>query len=96
MRDNTSPPAPVFVVDGDREFRSEIRMMLEADGRSVEEIEDGEAFVSNHGYDREGCLLVGADLPRITGLDLLKYLSQQGQMMVKRLESFISFKSRAP
>lgn len=55
--------------------------MLEADGRSVEEIEDGEAFLSNHRYGREGCLLVGADLPGITGLDLLKCLSRQGQMM---------------
>jgi two-component system CheB/CheR fusion protein len=56
-------------------------MMLEADGRSVEEVEDGEAFLSNHRSDREGCLLVGADLPGITGLDLLKHLLQQGQMI---------------
>lgn len=81
MLGNQSPPPLVFVVESDREFRDAIRMMLEADGRSVEEAEDGEAFLSNHRYGRGGCLLVGADLPGITGLDLLKCLSQQGQMI---------------
>jgi two-component system, chemotaxis family, CheB/CheR fusion protein len=79
MLDKTAPPPLVFVVDGDRELRGEIRMILEADGRSVE---DGEAFLLNHRRSgREGCLLIGADLPGITELDLMKYLSQQGQMM---------------
>jgi two-component system, chemotaxis family, CheB/CheR fusion protein len=81
MLDKTSPLPLVFVVAGDGEIRSEIRMMLEADGRSVEDFEDGRAFLSNHRSGHGGCLLIGADLPGLTGLDLLKYLLQHGQMM---------------
>jgi two-component system CheB/CheR fusion protein len=81
MLDRASLPPLVFVVDGDRELRGAIRMMLDADGRSVEEVEDGDAFLLNHRSGREGCLLIGADSPGITGLDLMKYLSQQSQMM---------------
>ena len=81
MLDDTPPPPLVFVIEGDRELRDAIRMMLESDGRSVEEVEDGEAFLTNHRSGRQGCLLVGDDFPGITVFDLLKCLSQHGQMM---------------
>jgi len=74
--------APViFVVDDDSEVRQAIRSMLEHDGRLVEEYPDGEAFLDLYRLGRQGCLLVDANLPGISGLDLLKHLKESGHQV---------------
>jgi len=69
------PESPVvFVVDDDSHVREGLRDLLEADGRTVEDFASCEAFLAAHRPGRQGCLLVDAYLPGMTGLELLKRL----------------------
>ncbi len=68
----------VFVVDDDAAIRVAIRSVLEDDGRTVEDFADGEAFLAAHRAEWEGCLLIDAYLPGMTGLDLLRHLQAAG------------------
>jgi two-component system CheB/CheR fusion protein len=80
--DATAAVAPViFVVDDDREVRQAFRSMLEHDGHLVEEYEDGEAFLASYRPGRNACLLIDANLPGISGLDLLRRLKDTGQLV---------------
>ncbi|WP_341991921.1 CheR family methyltransferase [Azorhizobium sp. AG788] len=73
-----APPATarpiIYVVDDDRHVRDGIRALLEADGHLVEDFETCEAFLEAYRPGHEGCLLVDACLPGMTGLQLLKRL----------------------
>ena len=71
--------APViFVVDDDSHVREGIRSLLEANGRTVEDFATCEAFLKAYDRDREGCLLVDAYLPGMTGHELLQRLHDGG------------------
>ena len=71
--------APViFVVDDDSHVREGIRSLLEANGRTVEDFATCEAFLEAYDRDREGCLLVDAYLPGMTGHELLQRLHDGG------------------
>ena len=78
--DTVKPPdAPViFVVDDDSHVREGIRSLLEANGRTVEDFATCEAFLEAYDRDREGCLLVDAYLPGMTGHELLQRLHDGG------------------
>jgi two-component system CheB/CheR fusion protein len=69
-----SEKSVVFVVDDDSHVRAGIRDLLEADGRTVEDFASCEDFLAAHRPGRQGCLLVDAYLPGMTGLELLKRL----------------------
>jgi two-component system CheB/CheR fusion protein len=71
-------PPVVYVVDDDNDVRYAIRSMLEHDGYLVEDYEDGESFLNAYRPGRDGCLLIDANLPGISGLDLLKRLKYAG------------------
>lgn len=73
----TSAPV-VYVVDDDSGVRHAIRDILEHDGRLVEDFADGEAFLNTYRHGRDACLLIDANLPGISGLDLLKQLKNAG------------------
>jgi two-component system, chemotaxis family, CheB/CheR fusion protein len=74
--------APViFVVDDDSDARQAIRSMLEHDGRLVEDYEDGESFLNAYRPGRNACLLIDANLPGISGLDLLRRLKEAGHLV---------------
>ncbi|MDR3464530.1 MAG: response regulator [Xanthobacteraceae bacterium] len=88
-RDPAAPPAPcavtaaatppvVFVVDDDSHVRQAVRSMLEDEGRIVEDFEDAEAFLDAYRPGRKACLLIDANLPGISGIDLLKRLKDAG------------------
>lgn len=74
--------APViFVVDDDSEVRQAIRSMLEHEGRLVEDYADGEAFLNAYRPGRHACLLIDANLPGISGLELLRRLKEAGHLV---------------
>jgi two-component system CheB/CheR fusion protein len=68
----------IYVVDDDSDVRQAIRGMLEHDGRLVEDFEDGESFLDAYRPSRNACLLIDANLPGISGLDLLRRLRKIG------------------
>ncbi len=72
-----SPPV-VYVVDDDGDVRGAIRGILELDGRVVEDYEDAESFLEAYRPGRDACLLIDANLPGLSGLDLLRRLRDTG------------------
>jgi len=76
------PTAPViYVVDDDGDVRQAIRGMLEQDGHLVEDYEDGETFLGAYRPERHACLLVDANLPGISGLNLLRQLKNESHAL---------------
>jgi two-component system CheB/CheR fusion protein len=74
--------APViYVVDDDSDVRHAIRSMLEHDNRLVEDYEDAESFLNAYLPGRNACLLIDANLPGISGLELLKRLKDAGHLV---------------
>ena len=69
----------VFVVDDDISVREATRDLLCENGYAVEVFADGEAFLQ---ADRsEGCLLVDARMPGMTGLELIQRLTADGHSL---------------
>jgi two-component system CheB/CheR fusion protein len=66
----------IYVVDDDKHICNEIRAVLEADGRVVEDYASGEAFLAAYRPDREACLLLDAYLPGMSGLAVLQRLRE--------------------
>lgn len=69
---------PVYVIDDDRSIREAIRSVLEEDGLLVQDFDRCEAFLEAYDRDSQGCLLVDAYLPGMSGLDLLAHLKSEG------------------
>jgi two-component system CheB/CheR fusion protein len=70
----------VFVVEDDSHIREGIRGVLEAGGLAVEDYADCETFLEAYRPGRESCLLLDAHLPGMTGFDLLKRMTDAGQL----------------
>ena len=76
------PGSPViFVVDDDNNVRAGIRSMLKADGKVVEDYASAEAFLAAYKPGRDGCLLVDAYLPGMSGLQLLRRVHEHGHQL---------------
>jgi two-component system, chemotaxis family, CheB/CheR fusion protein len=73
--------AVIFVVDDDSHVRAGMRIMLEADGRAVEDYATCESFLEAYQPGREGCLLIDAYLPGMGGLELLQRLKNTGHSL---------------
>jgi two-component system CheB/CheR fusion protein len=71
----------IFVVDDDSNVCKGLRDLLEAEGWTVEDFATCEAFLEAHHAGREGCLLVDAYLPGMTGHELLRHLHSRGDPM---------------
>ncbi len=71
----------VYVIDDDSDVRHAIRIMLEDDGHLVEGFDDGESFLNAYRPGRDACLLIDANLPGISGLDVLKRLKSAGSLL---------------
>ncbi|MDE1150309.1 MAG: response regulator [Azospirillaceae bacterium] len=80
---SNEPPteAVVFVVDDDAHVRASLREVLEADGRIVRDYASCEAFLDAYRPGAEACLLVDANLPGMTGLELLGHLKAAGHTL---------------
>jgi two-component system CheB/CheR fusion protein len=64
----------IFVVDDEMSVREAMRGMLQEEGWSVEVYSSGEAFLEAYRPGCEGCLVVDARMPRMSGLELLERL----------------------
>jgi two-component system CheB/CheR fusion protein len=71
----------VYIVDDDDSIRGALRSVLEAEGHAVEDYGSGEAFLAVFRPGGEGCLLVDAGLPGISGLELLQHLKAAGSTL---------------
>ena len=74
-------PPTIFVVDDDSNLREAVRAVLEEDGRTVEDYATCEAFLEAYRPGREGCLLIDAYLPGMSGLELLQRLNEAGHRL---------------
>ena len=74
-------PPVVFVVDDDGQLRDALRQVLEDDGRIVEDYATCEDFLDAYRAGREGCLLIDAYLPGMSGLELLERLQGAGHRL---------------
>ena len=68
----------IYVVDDDNDVRDAIRSMLEDDGQTVADFADSEAFLAAYRPGGEACLLIDANLPGMSGIDLLRHLKKAG------------------
>jgi two-component system, chemotaxis family, CheB/CheR fusion protein len=68
----------IYIVDDDYQIRVTMREMLEAEGYVVEDYADCEIFLTGYHPERDGCLLIDAYLPGMTGLALLQHLKSAG------------------
>ncbi|MGI4943232.1 MAG: chemotaxis protein CheB [Janthinobacterium lividum] len=64
----------IFLVDDDLNIRETIRLLLEDDGRTVQDFATSEAFLAAYAPGADGCLLIDAYLPGMGGLELLQHL----------------------
>jgi two-component system CheB/CheR fusion protein len=71
----------VYVVDDDIAIREASRDLLQAHGYAVEVFADGEEFLRCGGGNK-GCLLLDANLPGMTGLQLIERLKAAGRPLV--------------
>lgn len=69
----------VYVVDDDKDVRETLRRVLEDVGYDVETFAAGEALLEAWPAGGEICLLVDANLPGMSGLDLLERLGRVGR-----------------
>ena len=72
------PPATIFVVDDDNAVREALGDLLREDGRTVEIYASSEAFLDAYRFGGEGCLLLDARMPGMSGLELLQQLKNDG------------------
>ncbi len=68
----------IFVVDDDKSVREAMRGLLQDEGWSVEVYSSGEAFLGAYRPDREGCLVVDARMPHMSGVELVEQLKIEG------------------
>ena len=71
----------VFVVDDDRAIREAMRDLLHENGYSVELFADGPAFLEAYRPGWEGCLLVDAVMPGMSGIELIERLKADGRAL---------------
>jgi two-component system CheB/CheR fusion protein len=62
----------IFVVDDESSVREAMRELLQEEGWAVEVYSSGDAFLEAYRPGREGCLVVDARMPRMSGLELLE------------------------
>lgn len=69
----------VFVIDDDPTICRELQDVLEQAGYAVEAYPDCESFLAGYAPVREGCILIDAYLPGMSGLELLQHIHDAGR-----------------
>ena len=70
--------ATVFVVDDNRAVREAMRDLLREHGYAVQAFADGQAFFEAYRPGQEGCVLVDALMPGMSGVELIERLKAHG------------------
>jgi two-component system, LuxR family, response regulator FixJ len=73
-----SPPPIVYIIDDDRDVRHSISFMLHTDGIANRAFAGGQEFMEAQPSLPPGCLLLDVRMPRMSGLDVLAALNEQG------------------
>jgi two-component system CheB/CheR fusion protein len=73
-----SDSSVIFVVEDDNAVRAGITRVLEEGGHVVESYADGETFLDAYRPGRESCLLLDANLPGMSGFDVLERMTDAG------------------
>jgi two-component system CheB/CheR fusion protein len=78
-----SAPLPplIYVVDDDNQVREAIRAVLEENGRTVKDYATCEEFLESYNPGGEACLVIDAYLPGMSGLELLRRLTDAGRRL---------------
>lgn len=69
----------VHVIDDDDAVRSSIAFMLGTTGREVRTYDSAEAFLAAPAAREAGCVVTDVRMPGMTGMDLLKRMSEAGR-----------------
>jgi two-component system, chemotaxis family, CheB/CheR fusion protein len=75
---NSAKGPVVFVVDDDTALRRSMEDLLRENGRMVEVYANAEAFLDAYRPDTEGCLLLDAVMPGMSGFALMQRLKDRG------------------
>jgi len=82
--------ATVVIIDDDPALRDALLSLLTVSGFPIREYESSEAFLGDpEAFDHLGCLLVDQHLTGMSGVDLLRHLSE-----TRRLPPAILFSAR--
>ena len=68
----------IAVVDDDAAVRNSLKFSLEIEGFTVRTYASGEELLGSRGLSDYRCLIVDQDMPRMTGLELVAALREQG------------------
>jgi len=71
----------IFVVDDDDGVRDSLKALLETRHFSVVDFESGEAFLQGSNDTATGCLILDIHMPGMSGLDVLRTLRTQGDLL---------------
>lgn len=76
----TRTDAPViFVIDDDVAICQEFKGIIERGGYTAEVYPDSETFLAAYVPARQGCVLIDAYLPGMSGMDLLQHIQEAGK-----------------
>jgi RNA polymerase sigma factor (sigma-70 family) len=70
--------AIVYVVDDDASTRELLSWLIKRDGLRVEAFPDARSFLAAYTRARPGCLMLDLNMPGMDGLDLQRYLKDNG------------------
>ena len=73
--------ATVFVVDDDSSTRELLAWLMKRHGLRAEVFPDARSFLNEYQADMPGCLVVDLNMPGMNGLDLQKYLKENGVLL---------------
>jgi len=68
----------IAVVDDDAAVRNSLKFTLEIDGFAVRTYANAEELLGSSNLSNFECLVIDQDMPRMTGLELVKALRAQG------------------
>ena len=71
----------VFVVDDDASTRELLAWLMKRNGLPVQVFPDARSFLARYRVDMPGCLVVDLNMPGMSGLDLQKYLKENGVLL---------------
>ena len=74
-------PATVYVVDDDSSTRELLSWLMQRHGLRAESFPDARSFLAAYRAGTPGCLIVDLNMPVMSGLDLQRYLKENGAVL---------------